>query len=109
MGKTPGDEGGRSRDHLGAIEPQEEKMGDSSAEQGHDQTSRCWQGDFPKTTQGFFMPNALKTRTGKTGEKFANLTEQTCVLHIKSDFVLIFIRVRQCLRFRASWYLWWLT
>lgn len=56
---------------LGAILPQ--KMGDSLVEQMHDQPSRCWQGDFPATNQGFFMPNTLKTRIGKTkrtGEEF---------------------------------------
>lgn len=72
--------------------------------------------DFPKTAQGFFMPNTLKTRIGKTkriGKKIAviliTLTEQNCVLHLKSDFVIIFIQLKQCLRFRASWYLSWLT
>lgn len=47
---------------LGTILPQEEKMGGSLVEQAHDQASRCWQGDFPKTAQGFFMPSTLKTR-----------------------------------------------
>lgn len=83
---------------LEEILPQEEKMGDSLAEQAHDQASRCWQGDFPKTAEDFVMPNSLRIRIGKTkrtGEKFTIiliiLTEQSHVLDLESDSVVTFI------------------
>lgn len=99
-----------------AILPQQEKMGDSLAEQAQGQASRGWQEDFPLTAHGFFITNTLKTRIGKTkrtGENFAiiliTLTEQNCAFHLKNDFVIIFIQLKQRLKFGASWYLWWIT